>query len=139
MPSDTTDHLEAARSLKPAAENPWYVLATIHGEQTGKRCDRDVHRRNRRIWNGWSGGHLAASKLGHFVSSLRLDPAEFAPWTTEERILVESAFLRQNLAIPESIAPVDLRNTNFSALTDFSRFTFFFAGLFSKLRIYWQA
>lgn len=40
--------------LKPAEENPWYVLATIYGEEP----DNKTHIKNRMVWNSW-----AVSKL----------------------------------------------------------------------------
>jgi hypothetical protein len=39
------------RRKKPAEKNPWYVLATIYGEQ-GALFDEELHAKNRRIWNG---------------------------------------------------------------------------------------
>lgn len=43
--------------LKPANENPWYVLMTLYGE--GKLPLRSEARdRNRRAWNAWIGQEL---------------------------------------------------------------------------------
>jgi len=38
--------------LKPAATNPWYVLATLAREQT-KIYDQKLHDKNREFWNAW--------------------------------------------------------------------------------------
>ena len=40
--------------LKPAETNPWYVLSTLHGPQTGERIDWDLARKNVALWNVWS-------------------------------------------------------------------------------------
>ena len=44
--------------LKPANENPWYILATLHGEQPEGadflNYDRSLHAKNRRTWNKWA-------------------------------------------------------------------------------------
>ena len=53
---------EPPRVPKPASKSPWYVLATIHGEQTEEGWNEEVAAKNRRIWNGWSCGHLPQAK-----------------------------------------------------------------------------
>ena len=45
---------------KLANENPWYCLATLHGEQRGTEIDHDLAARNRVAWNRW----MAAGRLG---------------------------------------------------------------------------
>ncbi len=40
--------------LKPARENPWYILMTLHGEQTGDGVDGELAEKNVRLWNIWS-------------------------------------------------------------------------------------
>jgi hypothetical protein len=45
----------------PANDNPWYVLATFHGEQKGENLrdiDRDLYERNRQFWNCWMAADL---------------------------------------------------------------------------------
>lgn len=37
--------------LKPANQNPWYVLMTQFGEQTGDKIDWVLHEKNREAWN----------------------------------------------------------------------------------------
>lgn len=43
----------AESKLKDANENPWYVLATIYGEQD-EDFDTVLHEKNRRAWNRWA-------------------------------------------------------------------------------------
>ena len=45
---------DAPRDLKPANENPWYILMTLYGEQDEDDID-DLHEKNHRAWNAWSG------------------------------------------------------------------------------------
>ncbi len=40
--------------LKPAETNPWYVLSTLYGPQTGKEIDRELAAKNVALWNVWS-------------------------------------------------------------------------------------
>lgn len=58
-----TDTPEVPKGLRPANENPWYVLMTLHGEQKGEEIDWDVHEENRRAWNAWAGQSLGSEKL----------------------------------------------------------------------------
>jgi hypothetical protein len=37
--------------LTPASQNPWYVLATVFGEQDGERFDEELHVKNTLAWN----------------------------------------------------------------------------------------
>ena len=41
-------------ALTPANENPWYVLMTLYGEQTGEWIDWKLHEKNRAAWNAWA-------------------------------------------------------------------------------------
>ena len=45
----------------PANDNPWYVLATLYGEQEGEvpwDFDEDIHEDNRQFWNCWMAADL---------------------------------------------------------------------------------
>lgn len=60
--ADTPDTSDDKPKLKPANQNPWYVLATLHGEQTeGAKAwdpDTELHAKNRRDWNKWASAAL---------------------------------------------------------------------------------
>ena len=49
---------EKPASLTPANDNPWYCLATIHGEQPVDQLDHELARKNCQVWNRWIGGGL---------------------------------------------------------------------------------
>ena len=53
--------VEEKRVLKPANENPWYVLMTLYGEQDGEEIDWELHEKNRAAWNAWAGFRLPAN------------------------------------------------------------------------------
>jgi hypothetical protein len=89
-------------TLKPANENPWYVLATIYGEQAGKEIDWNLHRRNRRIWNGWACEHLSISEREDLAKRLGIDPKELAELTDEEKAEVQTLFSSR---LPGSLIP----------------------------------
>ena len=62
----------------PAEQNPWYVLATTAGEQSGEGIDEDLELKNRAYWNAWAGQHLSAEDKAEikapFDSSLLRTP-----------------------------------------------------------------
>jgi len=41
----------------PTAENRWYVLATLAGEQRDD-INYDLHKKNRRYWNAWASQNM---------------------------------------------------------------------------------
>ena len=124
MASDAADHREDPRNLKPAAENPWYVLATIYGEQTEDLRDEELHRRNRRIWNGWSCGHLSDDERAELARSLGLDIGEFAPWTVQERAEVERIFAAKAIVLPDPEVEIRFDCTRFGESLNLSGFLF---------------
>jgi hypothetical protein len=50
------------RVLAPANENPWYVLMTLHGEQTGEGVDYHLHDNNLAAWNSWACQRMSAEQ-----------------------------------------------------------------------------
>lgn len=54
MRDDATDAPARQPKLKPANENPWYVLMTLFGEQEGEEIDWELHKKNREVWNAWA-------------------------------------------------------------------------------------
>ena len=72
---------EPPRVPRPASKNPWYILATIHGEQTQEGWNEEVAAKNRRIWNGWSCGHLPKSKRAELAKLSKLDEAALEAWS----------------------------------------------------------
>ena len=83
---------EPPRVPKPASKNPWYVLATIHGEQTEEGWNEEIAAKNRRIWNGWSCGRLPRPKPAELAKLAKLDEAGLEAWSETERAEVEKVF-----------------------------------------------
>ncbi len=54
MRDDATDAPARQPKLKPANENPWYVLMTLAGEQEGSEIDDELQKRNAKLWNLYS-------------------------------------------------------------------------------------
>ena len=64
---------ETPEGLRPANENPWYILMTLYGEQKGEEVDRELHEKNRRAWNAWSGHALNAEEREAAAKSSEID------------------------------------------------------------------
>ena len=78
--------------LKPASDNPWYVLATVCGEHTGGEIDWDLHARNRRIWNGWACLRLSPEERDELAKRLGIDVGDLHSLDQEELERIDSAF-----------------------------------------------
>ncbi len=110
--------------LKAANDNPWYRLATVYGEQTG-RINSRRHAKNRRIWNGWACSEMDEATRAAMAEKLELPVEDLAPLSEEELAMVcarldgldASAFGEVDLTqdgLPDPRADVVLSNTHFS-------------------------
>lgn len=88
------------RQLQPAAKNPWYVLMTIAGEPEDMR-EVGALATNRRLWNGWACSKMTEAERAALAGRIKLDPADLAPLTAEERARIAAAF-RARLAVPKA-------------------------------------
>ncbi|WP_157932934.1 pentapeptide repeat-containing protein [Roseovarius salinarum] len=127
--------------LDPAAKNPWYVLATVAGEQAGNSIlavDLDLHARNRRIWNGWMCGHMAEADRAALAEQIGLPPQELAPLTEEERAGLDKRFaaafpdLAEADPVPKLGAIVDLGLTYFANPVILWQYVFVWAPSFNE-------
>lgn len=78
--------------LTPANKNPWYLLATVAGEQGDFELDVDLHARNRRFWNGWMCQNMSGDERKAIASKLNLPETELAPLSDEEYQQVKACF-----------------------------------------------
>ena len=120
---------------KPASKNPWYVLATIHGEQTEEGWNEEVAAKNRRIWNGWSCGHLPKAKRAELAKLAKLDEAALEAWSETERADVEKVFATgrgMGMTLPDPEAAVDFKDTHFETPLSMSQFVFNQAAVFTS-------
>jgi hypothetical protein len=110
--------------LKPANENPWYVLMTLDGEQEGDEIDEELQKRNAKLWNMHSQvvpGTSAVERTREH--SLTFEAQRHPGVTTRD---VEDRFQRQWKLrhgdeapvppLPGRYDPVDLGGTDFSKL-----------------------
>ena len=126
---------EPPRFPKPASKNPWYVLATINGEQTDEGWNGEVAARNRRIWNGWSCGHLPKAKRAEIAKLAKLDEAALEAWSETERAHVEKVFATgrgMGMVLPDPVAAVDFKDTHFETPLSMSQFVFTQAVVFTS-------
>ena len=66
--------------LTPANQNPWYVLMTLYGEQTGKEIDRELHKKNRTAWNAWSCQMMSEDDRAAVATSSFVSVKDLAGW-----------------------------------------------------------
>ena len=116
-------------SLKSMDKNPWYVLATIHGEQ-GKAFDEELHAQNRGVWNRWAGLMFwEGSERVAIAEALGVNPSELSPLSNDAKLtkLVESEFKRRigpSAKIPEPKHGCDFGKTRFSTKLCMNQFIF---------------
>lgn len=136
--------------LAVANSNPWYVLATIYGEQEGFPFDQDLATQNRRAWNAWVFQGLSESVQAKFAGKYGLSSNEIAELSAVNLGEIEQLF-QERLENPKAQLPrcsetciftktyfpkpvsfenyifmknVDFRSAAFSGATDFSAVKF---------------
>jgi hypothetical protein len=116
-------------TLNPANQNPWYLMATLYGEQPRDRPDEALAEKNRRAWNYW----VALSDCLPKQKRLELFPkatraAEFLGTEDlrgpglEKKLRDRAQSAIENL--PEFKSSIDLTNLAFAQLVDFSGYIF---------------
>jgi hypothetical protein len=112
---------------KPAAENPWYVLATLAGEQT-EDYDHKLTEKTRAYWNAWASHAMTKEKKAAIKDgggrSILDDAPEWASVKTGIMKLFEKRL--PNTELPDPSTEVDFRDVEFSNPIGFNRF--FFSG-----------
>jgi hypothetical protein len=114
-------------TLRAANDNPWYCLATLHGEQPIDGWDPDLAEKNREAWNRWSGDITEDERAGYVPAftrrtmgktSMMPERAEYPDFsrTHFERAVSFEGFHFHDYA--------DFRSATFSAAADFSQTEF---------------
>ena len=111
-------------SLKPAKENPWYVLATIYGEEP----DDETQYKNHQAWNSCVISTLNdKDKLAIDISS-RVSLEEIPKWEGEDGIKEEiTKLFKRRLPceeLPNTDTWIDFEAINFPKKVDFRHFIF---------------
>jgi len=78
--------------LAAANRNPWYVLATIYGEQGDYGISSVKANKNRRVWNGWFSEKLGEKRRSKVAEFANISVEELMPLSHEERSHVEQVF-----------------------------------------------
>lgn len=112
---------DVADGLKPANENPWYVLMTLYGEQDGKTANWKTHEKNRRAWNAIVGSFLSKEQIAQAALAQELLESEFQVSSEERNTLRElfhKVFLERNrgsrpVQFPNFDEKLNLSSTNF--------------------------
>ena len=138
-------------NMKPANKNPWYILMTLYGEQgqEGDGIDRELHEKNRTVWNAWSCQNLTDEER----AKLESDGVELPKVGAWDAMAVEmakrhkQAFEKRNgslagyKSIPDVAEVIDLSritfsntvvlgNAVFSSVANFNSATFSYHALF---------
>jgi uncharacterized protein YjbI with pentapeptide repeats len=95
--------------LKPANGNPWYCLATLHGEQPPDRLDQHLAQNNQQAWQRWIGGQISENELRNLFFA-RTKKSEPPPQPSEKIDFTFTLFDR----------PVSFQNFAFQSEADFS-------------------
>lgn len=99
---DSTAVRNDGEVLEPANENIWYILATIYGEQKFGQLDEELHRKNRRAWNGITCAKLSVEEREKLASHFDIKVEELSPLTEgHERELRQNIKARTNGKITE--------------------------------------
>lgn len=117
--------------LTAANKNPWYVLATIYGEQEIDAdpfiTDKELAAKNRRAWNGWFCGGLSNEVRDERARSIGLSAADLGPLSDAERKAIERNFkarTQNNVKLPSAIETIDFGKVIFTNYICFEKFVF---------------
>lgn len=80
---------DAQRNLRPAEDNPWYLLATLHGVPDGQDKERR-QARNRVVWNRYYASRWT-DKDREWLTG-RVAAEELKPFDDQERMAIQQKF-----------------------------------------------
>lgn len=79
-------------SAKPT-DNPWYALATLHGEPGDIAPPvSHVHEKNRETWNRWYASALTDEQREELIKADRVRESELVPFSADELLQFETEF-----------------------------------------------
>ncbi|HGG65291.1 MAG TPA: hypothetical protein ENK34_12030 [Rhodobacteraceae bacterium] len=117
--------------LQAANKNPWYVLATIYGEQpegaVGWKHDKNLAAKNRRAWNGWFCGHLSDEERADRALKTGLEQDDLAPLGNAELKEIEKRFasrMGKGAKLPRKDETINFSKTFFLKFVCFEKFVF---------------
>ena len=115
----------AEDGLRPAAENPWYVLATIYGEHEWTEIEVDVQlaEQNARAWNAWMTQGMTSDDLAQRFGERALQFPGIGEWPEiRADIMKRFAARLPESPLPDPTEDVDVEETHFPSTVIFSQF-----------------
>ena len=113
--------------LTPANDNPWYWLATLYGEQTGKQIDRELAKKNRIAWNRWIAVVVSEEQRKTLLEK-GVTNDELTPFSDIEKKEHYAAVLkrsgRESVTLPEPSKRVDFQLNRFDHSCFFADYFF---------------
>lgn len=118
--------------LKPANENPWYVLMTLYGEQEGEKNDQESLTLSRRAWNAWASFHVEEPQRAYLAKS-GISVGSSGRWHREKADIQKKLASEYNRRNPgkeldpsflSTSARIDLKKLFFERHIDLSEFIF---------------
>lgn len=125
--------------LLPANENPWYILATYYGEQAGNEFDKNLHARNREVWNRWMAAALSHEDRQKLIDEGRATATELTPYSAEERRILWAECRFPGLTIPNPSTVIGFSDTAFACSVSFDHFIFPERTTFFRSEFQWYA
>jgi uncharacterized protein YjbI with pentapeptide repeats len=104
-------------ALRPANDNPWYCLATLHGEQPIDGFDQILAEKNQTEWNRWMGGGLSVEQRTNFAHRSLLRPPVSGELPDFSRTHFDRRVSFSNFQFSK---PTDFRGASFSDEANFS-------------------
>jgi hypothetical protein len=110
---------------RPAAQNPWHVLATLAGEPS-KLFGFDLHKKNRAYWNAWASQGMTQAQKNAVNKEYGHRVLEDAPAWETVQAEAEALFEKRlpAVALPDPSAAVDFSNVAFPKFVNFRGFFF---------------
>jgi len=117
--------------LQAANSNPWYVLATVFGEQAEGEVqyyyNSKLAAQNRRAWNGWFCAGLSKEERQDRAEKTGLTAGDLKPLTRTERDQITKLFqkrLGKAAKLPSQTETIDFSKTYLPKLLIFEKFVF---------------
>jgi Pentapeptide repeats (9 copies) len=124
--SDETEEPQAGESKSPkikAEDNPWYLLATLHGEP--QSMSDPLLNQNRVVWNRYFAANLNEQMRARLVEEKQYTIEELTPLSNRElKEISESFSKRHQHDLPPSGDIVDFSNVHFDKSVFFDRYLF---------------
>ena len=109
--------------LRKSAYNPYYILATIYGEQN-EFLNTELNERNSQLWNAWACQNFSEKRKEEI--KLNFFDIEIPEWTVELSNYAKDAFSKRcsSLDFPDPSKEIDFKKVYFTRFVSFRGFLF---------------